>query len=188
MAATGISVKGCPLISIIILSLLSSCARTPEASLSEPSRVIAAVPFFPQQAFQCGPASLAGVLSYWGVDITPEEIATDIYSQSARGTLNVDMILYAEKRGLEAHHYRGSLEDLRRRIDSGYPLIVLVDSGFWVYEQNHFMVVVGYSQGGIIANSGKEQHRSIPLGGFLKSWEKANFWTLLVLPGQGGTD
>jgi len=50
----------------------------------------------------------------------------------------VDMGLYAEKKGLKAIQYAGSLEDLKRNIDSNYPLIVLVDYGFWVYQKNHF--------------------------------------------------
>ena len=181
---TGVPLGGRLLILILTLAFLFSCARTPEATSSKPSQVLEKVPFYPQQKYQCGPASLAGVLSYWGVDISPEEIATEIYSKSARGTLDVDMILYAERKGLRALHYEGSLEDIRSHIDSGYPLIVLVDDGFWVYEQNHFMVVVGYDENGVIANSGKDRLKSIPLNGFLKSWEKTEFWTLLVTPKQ----
>lgn len=179
---TGVALRGCPLILILILAFLFSCARTREVTPSEVSQVIEKVPFYPQQEYQCGPASLAGVLNYWGVDISPEEIATEIYSKSAKGTLDVDMILYAERKSLKPHHYKGSLEDIRSNIDSGYPLIVLVDYGFWVYQQNHFMVVVGYNENEIIANSGKDRLKSIPLKNFLKSWEKTEFWTLLVTP------
>jgi ABC-type bacteriocin/lantibiotic exporter with double-glycine peptidase domain len=140
------------------------------------------VPFYPQEEFQCGPASLAGVLNYWGINVSPEEIASEIYSESARGTLNIDMGLYAEKRGLKARRYRGSLEDIKSKIDSGYPLIVLVDEGFLVYQKNHFMVVIGYGGEGILANSGREQHKFIPVKDFLRSWERTKFWTLLITP------
>lgn len=94
----------------------------------------------------------------------------------------MDMGLYAEKKGLKAIQYAGSLEDLKRNIDSNDPLIVLVDYGFWVYQKNHFMVVVGYSENGLIANSEKEQHKVFPLGSFLKSWERTKFWTLRITP------
>ena len=72
------------------------------------------------------------------------------------------------------------MKDITRSIDEGYPLIVLVDYGFWVYQQNHFMVVVGYDNNGFIVNSGSERLKFIPSGDFLKLWEKTNFWTLSV--------
>lgn len=92
------------------------------------------------------------------------------------------MILYAEKKGMKAIHYKGSVDDIKNKIDLGYPVIVLVDLGFWVYQQNHFMVVVGYDENGIIANSGRERLKPISLKNFIKSWKKTNFWTLLVTP------
>lgn len=165
-----------------MLAIISSCAAIPEVNQYKVSHLIKNVPFYLQQKYQCGPASLAGVLNYWGVGIPPEEIANGIYSKSARGTLDVDMILYPERKNLKARHYKGSLEDIKSNIDSGYPLIVLVDYGFWVYQKNHFMVVVGYDENGIVANSGKDRLKSIPLKDFLKSWKKTNYWTLLVTP------
>jgi predicted double-glycine peptidase len=140
------------------------------------------VPFYPQEEYQCGPASLAGVLNYWGLEASPEEIAAEIYSKSAKGTLNIDMGLYVERRGLKARQYRGSFEDIKSKIDSGYPLIVLVDEGFLVYQKNHFMVVIGYGGEGILVNSGREQHKFIPVKDFLKSWERTKFWTLVITP------
>lgn len=140
------------------------------------------VPFYPQETFQCGPASLAGVLNYWDVRVTPEEIAKDIYSPSAGGTLNLDMILYPEKKRMKAKHYEGSMEDIKTKIDSGYPIIVLVDLGLLVYQQNHFMVVVGYDENVIIANSGKEPLKPIPTKRFMKTWKRTNCWTLWIAP------
>jgi len=169
---------------LLPLAILFSCAGTQEVTPTKASHLIEDVAFYPQQKYQCGPASLAGVLNYWGLDISPEEIAIEIYSKSARGTLDVDMILYTERKGLKARHYKGSLEDIRSNIDSGYPLIVLVDYGFWVYQNNHFMVVVGYNENGVVVNSGKDRLKSIPFKGFLKSWGKTKFWTLLVTKKQ----
>ncbi len=147
-----------------------------------PSHLIENVPFYPQEAFQCGPASLAGVLNYWGVHVTPEEVAKDIYSLSAGGTLNLDMILYSKKKGMKVNHYQGSMEDIKTKIDSGYPIIVLVDLGLLVYQQNHFMVVVGYDENGMIVNSGKDRLKPIAAKSFMKTWKRTNFWTLWIAP------
>jgi ABC-type bacteriocin/lantibiotic exporter with double-glycine peptidase domain len=120
------------------------------------------------------------VLNYWGISVTPEQVARDIYSSSAQGTLNIDMLLYAQSRGLAASLYQGGLDDLRKKIDSGEPLIVLVDYGFSIIQVNHFMVIVGYNGSGVIANSGRDEMKFIPAEDFLKSWEKTKFWTLLI--------
>jgi predicted double-glycine peptidase len=165
---------------LLTIAFLCSCAAVPSVRDSGPSRRIENVPFYPQEIFQCGPASLAAVLNYWGISVSPEQIADEVYSRSAKGTLNVDLVFYAQRMGLKAGHYRGSLEDLKRKIDFGFPLVVMVDDGFWVYEQNHFMTVLGYDGAGVVVHSGKEKGKHIPLDSFLKSWKRAGYWTLLV--------
>jgi ABC-type bacteriocin/lantibiotic exporter with double-glycine peptidase domain len=145
-------------------------------------RLIDAVPFYEQEDHQCGPASLAGLLNFYGANVNPREIAEKIYSASARGTLDLDMVFYAERKGMSARQYRGSLEDLKKNIDAGTPLIILVDYGFLVYQKNHYMVVVGYSDTGIIVNSGKEHLKTIAANDLKGPWERAGYWTMTVAP------
>ncbi len=165
-----------------MVSILPSCAESLHVKGLTHSRIIDHVPFHLQEDFQCGPASLAAVLNFWGVPVTPEEIARDIYSPSARGTLTLDMIGFPEKKGMKAVHYQGNMEDIRNKIESGYPLIVLVDLGVLVYQQNHFMVVVGYEGNSVVVHSGKEPLKRIPLKNFMKTWAKTKFWTLWIKP------
>jgi ABC-type bacteriocin/lantibiotic exporter with double-glycine peptidase domain len=163
----------------LMICLLSSCAA-PARIAGTNGRTLADVPFFPQEKYECGPAALASVLNYNGVNSTPEEIAAAIFSRTAKGTLNFDLALYAMGKGLEAEIYAGSMDAIVRSIEKRIPLIVLVDYGFWVYQQNHFMVVVGYNENGLIVNSGRENLKFIPSGEFLKIWEKTKYWTLSV--------
>jgi ABC-type bacteriocin/lantibiotic exporter with double-glycine peptidase domain len=149
---------------------------------SRPGKIIPEVPFFPQEIYQCGPASLAGVLNYWRISVTPEEITQAIYSPSARGTLDLDLVFYGEKKGLKATPYAGSVEDIKKNIDGQVPLIVLVDEGFLAYQKHHFMVVVGYGDQGLLANSGRERYRFYAWPAFLKTWEKTKNWTLRLTP------
>ena len=180
----GGSLRDRPSLWLLNLLLLFSCVTT--RNLPEPgtARIIEDVPFFLQEIYQCGPASLAGVLNYWGVKVSPEAIAAEIYSRSAKGTLNLDMVLYVQDKGLQVIQYRGNIKDLKKNIDLGYPVVVLVDYGFWVYQQNHFMVIIGYHENGVIANSGRDRHKFIREEDFLKSWERTGFWTLVIKPGQ----
>jgi predicted double-glycine peptidase len=170
---------------VLLCFALSSCTESSKSSgrsltSAASARIIKSVPFFPQEEYQCGPAAMASVLNYRGVKTTPEEVASAIYSKSARGTLNFDMIFYAEKKGLFARQYQGNLADLKYRINNSHPLIVMVDYGFLIYQKNHFMVVVGYDNGNVIVHSGKDSFKRVPVDDFLKTWQKTNNWTLLI--------
>ena len=165
---------------VLIPLFLSSCVAVQEVPESGLNHMIDNVPFYPGETNQCGPVSLAGVLNYWGVSVTPEEIARDIFSESAGGTLDIDMMIYARRKGLYAEQYEGSMDDIRRNIRLGRPLIVLVDYGFSFYQRNHFMVLVGYNEQGVIVNSGDKREKMIPEKDFLKIWRKTNSWTLLI--------
>jgi predicted double-glycine peptidase len=124
------------LVLFLLLPPLTSCSTTKEIQESSHTRKIENHPFYPQESFQCGPASLAGVLNYWGVAVTPDEVARNIFSASARGTLTIDMVLYAQQKGLSAEQYKGSLENLKQNIDAGFPVVVLVDYGGAFYQMN----------------------------------------------------
>jgi hypothetical protein len=71
------------------------------------SYTIENVPFYPLEDYQCGPASLAAVLSFQGMAVSPDDIAADIFSSKAKGTLGIDMVLYARGKGLSAEQYSG---------------------------------------------------------------------------------
>jgi ABC-type bacteriocin/lantibiotic exporter with double-glycine peptidase domain len=165
---------------IVIAVCMSSCLSMHGIHALSANTIIKDVPFYSQESYHCGPASLAMIMNYLSVMVKPEEIAEDIYSKSAHGTLNLDMVLYAQRKGLSALQYKGDLSDIHKNIGDGNPLIVMVDYGFSFYEASHFMVIVGYNEAGIIVNSGKKKDHFIPEKEFLKTWEKTNYWTLLI--------
>jgi ABC-type bacteriocin/lantibiotic exporter with double-glycine peptidase domain len=142
------------------------------------------VPFFPQSTFQCGPAALASVLNYYGCPVTPGEIAKAIYSERLRGTLSIDLILFAQRMEFNASPYSGSLADLKGHIGRNHPLIVFQDLGYPLLPIHHFSVVIGYDEtrGILILHSGKRRNKTISYERFLRSWAKMDFWTLLILP------
>ncbi|MEW6067459.1 MAG: C39 family peptidase [Nitrospirota bacterium] len=165
---------------VTIVVFLFSCASVVDIPEPKDTHIIENIPFFPQDTYQCGPASLAAVLNYWGINVSPEKIAEEIFSKSARGTLNIDMVIYAQNKGLKAVQYKSSIDNIRKNISESYPIIVLVDYGFSFYQANHFMVVVGYNEYGVIVNSGKQRNKFISNKDFEKIWEKTKYWTLLI--------
>ena len=169
---------------LLLAVSLAGCAGSLPAGFSPPvgAARLANVPFFPQLDYQCGPASLAGVLNYYGKRITPEEVAQAIFRKNIRGTVTIDMVLYARDQGLSARWFSGSVCEIVEAIDSGSPLVVMVDYGFSVVSHNHYMVVVGYDPRGIVANSGTSRETHISWSDFLPTWERAKRWTLRIEP------
>ena len=182
----------------IFVGLVSfSCARDGliplEKEVPEDREIrhyIPAVPFFPQSKYQCGPAALASVLNYYGCRVTHGEIANAIYRKRLKGTLSIDLILFARRMGFSARAYRGSLNDLKGHISKDRPLIVFQDLGYPFFPIRHFSVVIGYDNAEriLILHSGKRINKVISYERFLRSWTELDYWTLLILPNRGDGD
>ena len=114
----------------------------------------------------------------------PAEIAGEIYLPSVRGTLNVDLVDYAERFGFWVRSYRGSVEDLKRKIDAGVPVIVLARLPGLFRRPNHYFMVIGYEDRRrvFLVHSGTRADQVLPQP-MLDGWWAANRrWALLVCP------
>lgn len=142
------------------------------------------VPFVAQEDFFCGPASLAMVLNFYGMKITQEEIAKEIYLKKLKGALNIDLLMYARQKGFQARYYSGSIDDLKANISNDAPLILLLNLGYEIYPVYHYIVAAGFhdEKNFIIAHSGKERDKTFSYKELLKAWEKTSFGTLLITP------
>ncbi|MEE9615093.1 MAG: hypothetical protein V3W31_09160, partial [Thermodesulfobacteriota bacterium] len=109
-----------------------------------------------------------------------------VYTEKLKGSLSMDMLIYAKEKGLDAEFYRGGLEDLKARIREGRPLILFLNLGHELYPVGHYVVVLGYNDKMevVIAHSGKKSEEVLPYRSFLRSWEKTGFSTLLIKPGE----
>ncbi|OPY72786.1 MAG: Peptidase C39 family protein [Syntrophorhabdus sp. PtaU1.Bin058] len=173
---------------IFILLFLLGCSTANPPVPPVDAVLLRGVPFFRQDDFQCGPSALATVIHYWyikkNIDRRPsyDDIAAAVYSPSARGVLGIDLELYAKRLGFDATQYSGSVADIRDNINKEVPLIILVDYGFLMYQGNHFMVTTGYTNDGIVVNSGRKQNEIIPDGELEKIWQKTGYWSLRIQP------
>jgi len=142
------------------------------------------VPFYPQDEYMCGPASLASLVAYWGAtgatDI--DEAIIEVYQTRLKGTLPIDMLLFAKDKGMEAAYYKGGLDDLREKIAQKTPLILFLNLGFESYPVGHYIVAVGYSDisGMVIAHSGMDKERVYSYEALEKAWSKTGYSTLLI--------
>lgn len=146
--------------------------------------LIEGVPFFPQDELMCGPSALASVIDYWGKSDDMREVAESVYHEKLKGTLPVDLLIYAKEKGFEAEYYEGSLEDLKGKIRAKTPLILFLNLGHELYPIGHYVVAVGYNDKMkiILAHSSMSREDTFSYGEIMKAWGRTGFSTLLVRP------
>jgi ABC-type bacteriocin/lantibiotic exporter with double-glycine peptidase domain len=178
---------------LVFLFFIAECAGSHKPDFlkelkAHPERgyYIPGVPFYPQEESMCGPASLASVMNYYGIETSPQDIASAYFSGSVGGVFPVDLELFAQEEGLEAKSYSGDLENLHQELWKDHPLIIFQNLAFEPVPLRHFAVVVGFYREDdhewIILYSGKAKDLLMPVKKFLASWQRTGNWTLLVLP------
>ncbi|HXI83537.1 MAG TPA: PA2778 family cysteine peptidase [Verrucomicrobiae bacterium] len=143
------------------------------------------VPFIAQKPSYCGPAALAMLANYYGHPVTQDEIADAIYLPDIGGTLTSELGEYARRFNLWVRQYRGSLDDLREKLDAGVPLLVLGKFG----DQPHYFLVLGWDRFRqvVIVHSDTRARYEMHLEDFQRHWDRAGNWTLLVCPPEKAT-
>jgi len=179
----------CALLAAASTLTAAGCARLPLDTVRADvaaghGHLIATVPFIPQEEYQCGPASLAMVLRYYGATVAQEEITRELYLPSVRGTLNLDLEFYARRRGFQARSFSGTLERVKEELRRDRPLIVFQDLGLAAYPVPHFAVVVGYDDRAraVVLHSGTTAYQVVSYAEFEWTWARRRAWTLLITP------
>ena len=141
-----------------------------------------AVPFFPQEEYQCGPAALATVLAAAGVKVTPEELVPQVYLPERKGSLQVEMLAAARRHNLVSYQLAPRFEDLLRELTAGNPVIVLQNLG--VADGWHYAVAVGYdySLGTLVLRSGTQERDVMPFAAHEVFWMRSGYWAMVALP------
>jgi hypothetical protein len=182
-AAAGAALAAALLLAGCATPQVSALLAQPPAGL--PPRVeLAAVPFYPQEDYQCGPAALATSLAHAGVAVSPEDLVPQVYLPARKGSLQAEMLAAARRQGLAAYQLAPRLEDLLKEVAEGTPVIVLQDLGFSFRPVWHYAVVVGYdlSSEELVLRSGTTNRLTMPFGSFERSWAGGQHWAMLTLP------
>jgi hypothetical protein len=171
-----------------IVALFFGCSalqRTPMPGLPEnlPASVeLDTVPFYPQDAYQCGPATLAMALTWSGLAVTPDELKDQVYTPSRKGSLQLAMVGATRRHGKIAYTFNDPAA-LFPEIAAGHPVIILQNLGLSWLPVWHYAVVIGYDvpEQDVILRSGTTKRKVMSYHLFEKTWARSNYWGLMVL-------
>lgn len=171
-----------------MLFILQGCAVLKEevnVGLTRPVE-LTETPFYPQEKYQCGPASLAMVLGASGVQIHPDDLVSKIYLPGRKGSLQLELVAAARQYGRIPYVIDGTLPALIAEIADGRPVLVLQNLGIEVIPVYHYAVVIGVQPDNtFVLRSGTERRISMAADDFLETWQRSGSWGFVLLkPGE----
>jgi hypothetical protein len=174
---------------------LAGCTINPPLDLAQITSVqttrLSAVPFYPQLEYECGPAALAGVLGATGITATPQSVSPQVYLPGRQGSLQVELVAATRRAGRIPYIIDGTPQALVAELQAGRPLLVLQNLQTRHFPVWHYAVLVGIdtSANRVYLNSGAQQAVPVAAPEFLRTWDWAGRWALVVLrPGELPTD
>ena len=171
------------------LLLLTGCATTRPLPSPYPDGIAPRVelegtPFFADDSHYCGPAALATSLSAAGIPTQPQSLIDQVFLPGRQGSLQIEMLSGARRRGAVATMIPGSPEALLREVAAGHPVVVLQNLGLSWAPSWHYAVVVGYDSGSdtILLRSGPMKRQEMGLRTFMHTWDRSERWAFVTLP------
>lgn len=176
---------------ILALGLLAACTTAPGLPpLSDPrmaalpaASTVEDVPFFPQDDYYCGPAALAMVLAWSGLDVTQDDLVPVVYTPGRQGTLQTDILAGARRFGRLAVPV-ATVPDLLAELAAGHPVLVFQNLSLPIYPVWHYAVATGFDldTAKLRLHSGRTEHQETRLSTFTRTWARGDYWALVVLP------
>ena len=179
--------RGAALLSIVMLTACATQTRSllQSASSEFPRRVeLSSTPFFPQERYQCGPASLAMSLYAAGIRVAPETLVPQVYVPQREGSLPPEMIAAGRRNGAISMAIPARLDALLTDLVAGNPVIVLQNLSLPWAPLWHYAVAIGYDldRAEIILRSGVTEREVMPLSTFENTWARSDYWGMVTVP------
>jgi tetratricopeptide (TPR) repeat protein len=145
------------------------------------------VPFFPQTAYQCGPAALAGLLAASGVDTSAAELEAQVYLPGRQGSLQLELLGATRRAGRIPYVLQQHPSALLAEIAGGRPVLVLQNLRTPSFPAWHYAVLTGFDPASntVLLNSGAQRHARVSAKAFLRTWNWGGRWAMITLrPGE----
>lgn len=174
-----------------VAALLNGCAswtpQTKDLAQNRPAgiplqRELADVPFFPQDDYQCGPASLAMAMAAAGAKVTPQDLVPEVFLPERKGSLQVEMLAAPRRHGFISYQLAPTYAALVQEIAAGTPVIILQNLGF--KEGWHYAVAYAYNwdQGTLQFRTDADNKLEMPFAMNELVWRRSGYWAMVAVP------
>jgi hypothetical protein len=175
------------LAALLILASLAACTQSGHAPKLQAGDIatktlLTSVPFHPQaERDDCGPAALAMMLDWSGVDADPASVAPTVYTPGREGTLQADIIQGGRRFGRLVAPV-ASFQDLLAELDAGHPVLVLQNLALKRWPVWHYAVAIGYDldHQTIVLHSGTDEHLEMSFAAFDTTWRLSDRWAVTI--------
>jgi len=166
--------------------LMLSIALTGHLILAEESNVcrIDNVPRIKQLTNYCGPAALTCVLQHCGESITQQEVGKAVFDPVDNATNGADMLLYVRNRGYAAYSWNSSIEDAKRKLAAGAPMLVLQQNST-KDTSGHYRVLTGYDDAAkkfYVMDPYYDDITELSYTQCEKLWKSMGYWAMVCVP------
>ena len=177
---------------VLVLALCPGCALFVDVPPLEPLPrrrvVLDTVEYTPQAAgWDCGPACLTAVMRYYGSPLTLDQVTGQLKQRSGGGIIVPEMLFGARENGFRCKMYEGDINDLRRRMLDGKPLILMLYPTPRTHRHDtdprgHYVVAVGYDdrRREAIIHTGDRSFARMSYRRLQQQWSRARFRTFLI--------
>lgn len=161
---------------------ITGCATVSQKPITATPVTITGVVFFPQTEDQCGPSALASLLTYSGIQTSPQALRSEIYTPSLKGSLPPELLASTRKHGRIPYLLPNNSTALIRSLSTDHPVLILQDVGL-ITPIWHYAVIYGYLPDRLsyILYSGDQQKLFLSEKALQKTWGASQYWGFIIL-------
>ncbi|MEO5799007.1 MAG: papain-like cysteine protease family protein [Gemmatimonadales bacterium] len=150
------------------------------AAQAVPASALLQVPYLAQSELLCGGAAIAMVERWWGKrGVYPEEFSS-LIRRDEGGIRTTDLTAATLRRGWHTQTIAGTPEAVIQSLRDSIPVVALIQVG---RNRFHYVVIVGWNEAQVVYHDpAVAPFASLPTATFLKRWDGAERWALLVRP------
>lgn len=175
------------MLALIFSLVLSGCAQNPvllESTYTSltPRIENRDVPFFAQTEYQCGPATLAMVLTHQGVDTSVDELIPQVFLPGRDGSVQPEMLATVRRHHQLAYPIRGTMDALLGHLEAGDPVVVMQNLALPIYPMWHYAVAIGFDlpEETLVLRSGERKRHTLSFSRFDATWARSDRWGFIV--------
>ena len=147
--------------------------------------VVLDVPYVPQSEDMCGAAAVTMAFRYWGATDVRMSDFEPLVARDGSGIAASDLLRATLEMGWEAVPFTGDLNAVSDQIGRGRPVIALIAVGGGRF---HYVTVVGRLEKAVVYHDpAVSPYQMMDTLDFKTAWAESGYWTLLVLPPEGGS-